>query len=158
MKSVSQSFANFNIDNAKCVCVCMHVYVCSYIYIYTCVFVPRKWFLGNCWSHHHQIWHSDCLIYGHTSHVNCIDLDLDARSQWVSKSKSNQRWMLLGTKQAISIKLSATVSLFIFYLTLNLQTLICLDHLLFIHSWSTLFDSWLCAVALIWPLRLTGRL
>ena len=34
MKSVSQSFANFNIDNAKCVCVCMHVYVCSYIYIH----------------------------------------------------------------------------------------------------------------------------
>ena len=46
------------------------------------------------------------------AHARFDDLDLDARSQWVGKGKTNQRWMLSATTQAISIKLARTVSHF----------------------------------------------
>ena len=43
--------ANFKEDNRDpSLCVC----VTSYVF---CVSVPRKRFLGNYYSHHHQIWH-----------------------------------------------------------------------------------------------------
>ena len=45
-----------------------------------CASVPRKRFLGNYRSHHHQTWHSGCLRHGNASHVIYIVLDLHSRS------------------------------------------------------------------------------
>ena len=57
----------FNID--KTVCVCLSV----------CVSVPRKRFVGDCWSQHDPTWHSDCFRHGNGSRVNYIDFcDLKA--------------------------------------------------------------------------------
>ena len=66
-------------------------------------------------------------IYAHFD-----DLDLDARSQWVGKGNTSQRFMLSATKQAISIKLATTVGLCFFHatLTLTLQTFVWFVHLL----------------------------
>ena len=47
-----------------CLCVCLSV----------CVSVPRKWFLGNYWSRHHQTWHSDCLRQANASYVIILTL------------------------------------------------------------------------------------
>ena len=49
--------------------------------------VPCKRFLGNCWSHHRQTWHGDCLRYAaaDASRVNYTDLGLHLRSH---RSKS----------------------------------------------------------------------
>ena len=55
-----------------CLCVCV------------CLLVPCKRFLGNYWTHHHQIWRGDCLRHENASHVivnyNYIDLDFHSRS------------------------------------------------------------------------------
>ena len=44
------------------------------------------------------------------SHAHADDLFLDARSQWLSSpEEKNQRGIILTTKQAMNIKLAATV-------------------------------------------------
>ena len=58
------------------------------------------------------------------------DLDLDARSQWISKGKKSVVHAF-ATKQTISIKLATTVALFYMTLTLTLQ--------MFIYIWLVLF-------------------
>ena len=50
----------------------------------------RNWvhelrFLGHCWSHPRQTWHSDCLRHEHASRANYSDLGLHPRSH---RSKS----------------------------------------------------------------------
>ena len=42
--------------------------------------VPRKQFLGNYWSHHHQAWHGNCHRDANDSRVNYIDLDIHSSS------------------------------------------------------------------------------
>ena len=83
----------------------------------------------------HQTWHDDRLMDAIYAHDHFNDLDLEARSQWVSKGK-NQCCMFSASKQAISIKLATTVGHF--YVTLTLQTYLWLGHLLGFFLWVTL--------------------
>ena len=61
-----------------CACACLSV----------CVSVPRKWFLWNYWSYHHQTWHGDCLTRENASRVHYIDLDLHSRPQILTMMKT----------------------------------------------------------------------
>ena len=46
------------------------------------------------------------------AHARFDDHDLDARSQWVGRGKTNQRGMLSTTKKSIRTKLATTVGHF----------------------------------------------
>ena len=71
-------------------------------------------------------------MYARYAHADFDDLDLDARSQWVSRGKQSQQLMLSATKQAVGIKLAINLLLlklvkmdhFYMTLTLTLQTFI----------------------------------
>ena len=59
------------------------------------------------------------LINALYAHARFVDLDLDARPQWVGKVKKNQRCMLSATKQSISIKLTKIVGRYLCDLDLD---------------------------------------
>ena len=72
---VVSDLANFSLDETSiylraCVCACVRG-----ARVRVCVCVPRKQFLGNCWSHHHQTWHANA------SRVIYIYLDHHSRSR-----------------------------------------------------------------------------
>ena len=88
-------------------------------------------YFRNCSSNAHQVcfgiqtWHDGRLMMYAMHHF--VDLDLDARSQWVGKATNQHRIMIWITKQAKSIKLGTTVGHF--YVTLTLKMFIWPDQL-----------------------------
>ena len=84
----------------NCVSKLTNALICTWIIIYRKIF---------------KLWHSNLawrLTYAWDVYILMVVsmtwLDLDARSQWIGRGK-NQLWIIWTTKQAIQIKLAATV-------------------------------------------------
>ena len=84
----------------------MHARACVWERVCVCVCLSRKWFqLRNCWSHHHQTWHGNCLRHANASRVNYSNLDLGH----TNRNHHNQCLIISETVQAMPIKCAVKI-------------------------------------------------
>ena len=118
--------------------------------------VPRKWFLGNCWSQHHQTWHGNCLRHDDASRVNYIDLDLHSWSQMLMINKcsviaeTKRREITLTVTVLLSLHRIASLFLAVKFLWRWLwKRSYCLTVSVFCLCWLT----WYLTLAVDWALK-----
>ena len=112
LQSYISDFANLYLDDPS-MSVCVRVCVC----------VRRKWFLGNCWSHHCPTWHSDCL--GHDNASGVIILTLTFIQGHTDLNRENNECLIISeTVQAMPNNLAVKIVRLKVYITItSLMTL-----------------------------------